>query len=165
MGVVGDCWQDFDAAVGAWRLEERPVEQLPDAAVQALVDGCDTAALARLAGMQGQGWSEIEPVLRQVFEERERELPSQDEAVKLVADAVLRQVVAGDVDPREALERLRKLKWKAVDRPAFEDLLVFDGLLCDWELVEKKIVPEVEMPPRVRERAAEMLACGGVRLG
>jgi hypothetical protein len=100
-----------------------------------------------------------------VFEERERELPSQDEAVKLVADAVLRQVVAGDVDPREALERRRKLKRKAVDRPAFEDLLVFDGLLCDWELVEKKIVPEVEMPPRVRERAAEMLACGGVRLG
>lgn len=164
MCVVGDCWQDFDTAVGAWRLGERSAEQLPDAAVQALVDGCDTAALARLAGMQDRGWSEVEPVLRRVFEERERDLPSQDEAVKLVAGGVLRHIVAGDTDPREALEHLRKLKWKAVDRPAFEDLLVFEGLLCEWELVEQKVVSGVDMPPRVRARAAEMLACGGVRL-
>lgn len=161
---MSDGWRDFDAAVAAWRLGELPAEQLPEAAVQALAVGCNTPALVRLAAMEGSGWSEIEPVIGRVFVEREHELPSPDVAVKLLADALLRQVLAGEADPREVLERLRRLKWKAVDRPAFDDFLVFEGLLCDWELVEQGVVPEVDMPPRVREEAAEMLARGGMRL-
>ena len=156
-------WQRFDSAVGAWRLGEFPSEQLPDAAVQALVDGCDASSLSRLAGMQDASWSESEPVLMRVFEERERELPSNDEAVKLVVDGLLRQIVAGETGPREALERIRKLKWKAVDHPAFQDLLVFDGLLCDWELIEEGVVPEIDMATRVRDRAVQTVAGGGVR--
>lgn len=58
----------------------RDPEGLPDAAVEALAGGCDTPAFVRLAGMEGSGWSEIEPVVRRVFEERERELPWADEA-------------------------------------------------------------------------------------
>lgn len=161
---MSEIWQDFDAAVGAWRLGDLPAEKLPDAALQALIAGCDTPALAQLAGMEGSGWSEIDPVTRRVFDERERELPSEDEAVKWVADGLLRRLVAGQEDPRTTVRRLGKLAWKAVDRPAFDDLLAFVGLDDDWDLVEQQIIPPVDMPARVRETAREMLARGGVRM-
>ena len=134
MRAVSDCWQGFDVAVGRWRLGELVPERLPDAAVQALVAGCDTTSLVRLAGMDGAGWSEVEPVLGQVFEDRGRPLPSVEEAVKWVADSVLRELVAGDVEPRSATEQLRILAWKAVDSAPWEDLLVFVGLSDDWVL-------------------------------
>jgi hypothetical protein len=58
MGVVSswrmvDPWREFDLAVCRWIVKLVSPEELPDAAVTAMVAGCDTPSLARLAGMDG----------------------------------------------------------------------------------------------------------------
>src|ERR671917_501312 len=96
-GGMTDCWGDFDVAVGRWRLGELMAERLPSAAMEALAAGCDTASLGQLAAMDGAGWSEVEPVLTRVLKERGLPVPSAPEAMKTVADDVVRRMVAGEV--------------------------------------------------------------------
>jgi hypothetical protein len=104
MGVVGDYWQDFDVAVGRWRLGKLELELLPGVALEALSAGCATPSLVRLAAMDGASWSELKPVLGRLFEERGRQFPSSEEAVARVADDVLRRLVAEELDPLDATE-------------------------------------------------------------
>jgi hypothetical protein len=138
------------------------VEELPGAAVQALSDGCETPSLIRLAGMEGSSWSEAEPVLRRVFEERGRVLPSTEEAVKSVADQLLHQLAAGEVDPHDATERLRVLAWK-VDGPAWDDLLVFVGLSDEWDDAHAGYLDRDAVRDTVQQQVREMLDRGGIR--
>jgi hypothetical protein len=49
--------------------------------------------------VDGAGWSEVEPELARVLEERGRGLPDESEALKSVADDALQRMVAGDVAP------------------------------------------------------------------
>ena len=135
-GVV-DGWREFDVEVARWRLGEVMVEQLPAAAAQALVDGCASESLGHLAAMEGAGWSEIEPVLARVLDERGLHLPSEDEAMKCVADDGLGQLATGELlFPEETADRLRHLSMKGVNRPAWEDLAVFHHLSLDWEVAD-----------------------------
>jgi hypothetical protein len=78
--------------------------------------------------MQGSSWSEIEPVVAQVFAERDLTLPSEDEAMKLLADPILKRVVDGEIDPKAAAQKLDPLVWRSEGRPAWEDLGAFVGL-------------------------------------
>src|SRR3954454_808528 len=103
-------------------------ERLPVVAMQALSSGCETPSLGQLAAMDGSGWSEVEPLVARVLHERGRAVPGDDEALKCVADDVLRRMVAGDVAPEEATKRLRRLSLKALDQPAWEDLDFFQHL-------------------------------------
>ena len=73
--VVSDCWREFDVAVGRWRLGELMAERLPVAAMEALAAGCEAPSLGQLAAMAGSGWSEVEPVVARVLEERGRACP------------------------------------------------------------------------------------------
>jgi hypothetical protein len=119
-------------------------------------------ALAQvLAGMEGSGWSEVEPVLARVFEERDRPLPAQDEALKSVADDIVARMVVGDMEPREAVERLRTLAWRAVDTPQWEDLASFVGLASDWS---ESFFDQAELCEATLRVARELLDRGGVRL-
>lgn len=58
---MSNSWQEFDVAVGGWRLAELAAEQLPVAAEPALSVGCETQSLVRLAAMDPAGCSELEP--------------------------------------------------------------------------------------------------------
>jgi hypothetical protein len=133
MGAVGDCWQDFDVAVGRWRLGKLELEMLPAVALETLGAGCNTPSLVRLAAMDGASWSEVEPILGRVFEERGRPLPSPEEAVASVADDLLRRLVAEELDPHGATEKLRRLAWEVVNGPAWPDLEAFVALSDSWE--------------------------------
>ena len=157
-----DHWQGFDVAVGAWRLGDLAAERLPAAAIGALSSGCDTPSLRVLAGMEGSGWSEVEPVLASVFAERGRELPVKEEALKLVADDLVRTLVEGDMEPQEAVERLRELAWRAVDTPQWDDLDSFVGLAWDWgdEFFDRDELRRVTL-----QVATDLLERGGLRLG
>jgi hypothetical protein len=48
-------WHDFDVAVARWSLGDLPAEQLPRAAMEALVAGCETDSLPVLASLETAG--------------------------------------------------------------------------------------------------------------
>ena len=162
--LVEDFWRDFDVAVGRWRLGDLMAERLPDAAMHALVAGCETPSLGQLAAIDGSRWSEIERLLARVLKERERRLPSKDEAVKAVADDLVRQMVEGEIPPEQAVERLLILSMKALTRPAWKDLGVFHHLALDWEIAEEAPQHLEELRLEIRQRGRELLERGGVRL-
>jgi hypothetical protein len=159
---MSDRWQDFDVAAARWRLGELPPERLPEASVSALSAGCETPSLLRLAVMDGSTWSEIEPVLEGVFDERGCPLPSIPQAVASVANDMIRRMVAGELDPRDATIRLSRLVWKAPDRPPFEDLLVFSGLSDSWESADAGYLDPEAVRAAVLDEAKKLLARGGV---
>lgn len=160
-----DCWREFDVAVARWRLGDLLAERLPAAALGALIAGCETPSLAQLAAMDGAGWSEIEPLVGRVLDERSRAVPTTREAVKCVADDLLRRMVDGEVTPEEGTERLRRLSIKMIDTPAWQDLGVFDHLAADWDVAQSGVAFEVEsLREQMLREANELLARGGVRL-
>ena len=163
MGGVGNCWQDFDVAVGRWRLDKLELEMLPGAALEALSAGCETPSLVRLAAMDGATWSEIEPVLVRLFDERGRPLPSPEEAVARVADDVLRRLVAEELDPRGATEKLRRLAWEVMNGPAWPDLEAFVALSDSWEAADAGRLDRDAVREAVMQSGREVLAGGGVR--
>jgi hypothetical protein len=160
-----DRWQGFDAAVGSWRLGDLEAERLPAAAVEALSAGCESPSLGQLAALEGAGWSEIEPVVTRVLDERGRSLPTPEEAVKLVADDVLRQLAASALAPEAAADRLRVLAWRVADHPAWEDLAPFVSLAGDWDAVAAGRLDRAAWCEQVVRAGRELLARGGVRTG
>lgn len=158
-----DGWREFDVAVGRWRLGEMPSESLPEAAVAAMAAGCNTPWLHRLAGMEGSTWSEIEPVVARVLTERQLTLPSEDEAVKAVADDVLRRVVAREIEPEAGTERLGRLA-AGLGGFARRDLEVFVSLWFDWDSVHEGFVDGAAVAKEVLTEAQALLARGGVRV-
>jgi hypothetical protein len=96
--VEADEWMPFRRAVAECKLGRRPIEDMPTAALAALVAGLDGLALAQLAGMQGASWSEIEPVLDRAVSDMGGPLTEQDAKV-LVADGWLARIADGTVDP------------------------------------------------------------------
>jgi hypothetical protein len=168
--VVSDCWREFDVAVGRWRLGELVAERLPAVALGALSAGCDTPSLGQLAVMESAGWSEVEPLVARVLQERGRAVPSEGEALKYVADDVVRRMVAGEVSPEEATARLRRLSMKALDDPAWEDLAAFHHLALDWEIAEDAREAGLRgadgegLRGEMMREGRELMARGGVRL-
>lgn len=162
--LVEDSWREFDVAVGRWRLGDLMAERLPDAAMHALLAGCETPSLAQLAAMAGSASSEIERLLARVLKERERRLPSKDDAVKAVADDLVRQMVTGEIPTEQAAERLRILSMKALTRPAWKDLGVFHQLALDCEIAEEAPKDLEELRLEILQQGRELLERGGVRL-
>jgi hypothetical protein len=161
---MDDRWRPFDVAVAEWRLGDLPAERLPAAALAGLSADCDSPSLAHLAAMDGSRWSEIEPILGRVLNERGVSVPTPDEAVKRTADEVLRQLVAGEVEPQAGTDRLRVLAWKAVDRPPWGDLVAFVSLSGDFDAVEAAHWDRGDVCEVVLREARELLERGGVRV-
>jgi hypothetical protein len=161
---MDDPWLEFDVAVAAWRLGSLPLEELPDAAVNALDAGCDTPSLVQLAGMEHASWSEIEPVVARAFADRGREFPDDNQAVKAVADSIARQMVAGTLDPEAGARKLgRDLAWRVNGQPACEDLMPFTALWGHLDAVEAGRLNRDEIRKAMVSEAEAMLERGGVR--
>jgi hypothetical protein len=161
--VTGD-WQDFDVAIARWKLGELAAEEIPAAAVEALSVGCDTPSLGLLAAMDGSGWSEIESVVDRVLADRGRSAPTGKDAVKVIADALLQELVSERVDPEAATERLRRLAWKTDDGHPLTDLLPFAALSDNWERSEAGEFDRAEVREVTLDNARRLLAQGGIRL-
>jgi hypothetical protein len=132
--------------------------------MHALSAGCDAASLGKLAAMDGAGWSEVEPLLVRVLGERGCRVPSDQEALKCVADDVVQRMVAGEIAPEEATERLGRLSMKALDRPAWEDLGTFHHLSLDWEAAEGARLDVDGLRAEMVREGRALLARGGVRV-
>jgi hypothetical protein len=162
---VSDDWRTFDVEVGRWRLGEVPAERLPAVAMNTLSTECDTPSLGQLAAMDGAGWSEVEPLVARVMAERRRALPSEDEAVKCVADDVVRRMVDGDVTPEDAAVRLSRLALNAIDGPAWADLGAFHHLALDWEVAAaaSRRADLDALRSEMLQEGRDLIARGGVR--
>jgi hypothetical protein len=160
---MDDCWREFDVAVARWRLGEVEIERLPDAAIDALTGGCDSPSLRLLAAYKGSSWSEIGPVVSRVLDERGQLLPTEDEALKSVADSLLQRLTAQNLTPEAATLRLNPLAWRAMGRPAEEDLTAFVGLAHVWDDADAGRIDRMALIARINGSAREILARGGVR--
>ena len=101
-----DCWREFDVAVARWRLGDLLAERLPAAALGALIAGCETPSLAQLAAMDGAGWSEIEPLVGRVLDERSRAVPTTRGGCEVRSGrSCCVRMVDGEVTPEEGTER------------------------------------------------------------
>lgn len=154
-------WRTFDVAVARWHLRLAGVP-LPAAAMRSLEEGCDTPSLAVLAALDGRGWSEIDPVVRAVLEERGEPLPDDATAAERVADDLLRQLIAGEVTPEVAADRLGELGLVR-EGFAWPDLDRFRSLALDWELRVDFGLQDNAVRTAILREARAVLARGGVR--
>ena len=146
----------FHVALAEWRLGRKPIEDIPAAALEALVGGTLSPTLAQLAGMDGASWSEITPVAERVVNELGGPSMQRDAKV-LVADAWLGEIAASsgklncDYGYRLAQDVLDELggeyEWF---RQAIFDL----ELLGAMEDIERLECAEAE----VRRRASDALS-------
>ncbi len=160
-----DAWRAFDVAVAGWRLGGLPAERLPAAAMRALEAGCEGASLAQLAAIDGASWSEVEPVVASVLDARGCDLPDEDQARKAVADDLLRRMVAGELPPEVACDRLRDLSTTGPGPLASDDLGAFDRLAMDWRCAEDLGWDLDPLRGEMLCAARELLDRGGVRIG
>jgi hypothetical protein len=160
---VDDCWLGFDEAIAKWQLGELAAEDLPAAAVDALIAGCDSPSLPRLAGMEGSTWSEIQPLARQVLKERGRAMPDKEAAIRAVANGVARRITAGTAVPEDAARKLNDLAWLVNGRPAHDDLWPFAGLWASLDVVAAGHATIEQLRVEIVEAARALLDRGGVR--
>jgi hypothetical protein len=162
---MGDPWHEFDVAVCRWIVQHAPPAELPDAAVAAMVVGCDAPSLARLAGMDGATWSEFPSVVAEVFEQRGRVVPSFPEAIKMLADDLLREIAAGSLDVRAGTHELYLLGRDLWEHPAYDDLGVFVGLDDAFYLADEGIYGKPdEVMADALAAVHHLIARGGVRV-
>jgi hypothetical protein len=158
-----DCWHQFDVAVARWQLGEIRAEDLPAAALDALTKGGDSPSLARLAGMDWAGWSQVENELKRVLAERGVQLPDRNASLKVLSDDVLSQMTTGECVPEEGTNRLFRLATVASKSPAFADLATFWHLERDWEVADYAGFDRGWLRSEMVRAAQELLARGGVQ--
>jgi hypothetical protein len=160
--VVTDLWHQFDLAVCRWTIDEAPIETLPEAAVDALVAGCDTRSLALLAGMDHRSWSEIGPVLEQVLIEREVKPPTRSEATTAIGNDLLRQMVDGELGVRAATYDLYRLS-VAPGAVGSDGLGAFAGFDDAFEMAQSGVWGSWEdVATAALTYAKELIAEGGL---
>ena len=163
---MDDCWLAFDVAACRWIVKDLDHNGVTAAAVTALTAGCETPSLIRLAVMQDATWSEFPPVVNQVFVERGQAMPTFDQAVKIVADDLLRQIVDGRIDPRGGTRELYRLGAALWEHPAYHDLSGFIGLDDAFDCAEQGIFGDWDVVAADAVAAAEeILSRGGVTDG
>lgn len=103
-------------------------------------------------------------MVARVLSERGRSVPDEDEALKCVADDVLRRMVAAQVPAEEATDRLRRLSMRTLDGPAWQDLSGFHHLSLDWEVAEGARFDLDALREQMLAEARRLLGRGGVRV-
>lgn len=91
-------------AICLFRDEVRPAtrEALIQAAVDALVAGVNSPALAELAGARpDDAWSELDQTVAHVVHELDLHVPTHDQALRIQLRRQLAAVVSGAMSPRE----------------------------------------------------------------
>ena len=125
-------------------------EDIPDLAVEAIVDGYDSPSLRRLSGARGCDSEEIRSLLIKALHELELPLPSEEEAALSFAERIASEVLKGNVAPYEGARNI----WHEiyVKFPMISQLRVFVGLASEYEddiknraSYESQIMEECEM--------------------
>ncbi len=115
--------------------------------------------------MDGATWSEFPSVVAEVFEQRGRAVPSFPEAIKMLADDLLREIAAGRLDVRAGTHELNLLGADLWEHPDYADLGVFVGLDDAFYLADEGIYGKPdEVTADALAAVNNLIARGGVRM-
>jgi len=148
----------IDILLAEWVLRRLPSEAVPDLAVQALQDGCESSAVAILTGLTRPTRADVDDELAALLHELGRSRPTEPEALKRLVDECAMRIVAGTLDPAAGAERIREL-WARHDHP--------DGHLEAWIDVRPFLNAARESEnggPDVDARAADIVEESGALL-
>lgn len=122
------------------RLGLGELDDIPGAAVEAMVAGADGTRLATLAGMSGASLSEIEAGVAKVYpSERGAAAPGAADAAELVSTEYVRRIAAGDAPDAVAVIRALAALWAQGGYPTgpLADLGRFDD---EYDLALEQII-------------------------
>ena len=131
----------------------------------------------RLAVVEGKSSWDIMPALRAVFDQRGLALPSEYQAVNLVAEGIVDELLAGRIEPYAAARRLALLaRVVPMESISWEDLSPFVALEDGWSSASIGSESDEDdvrewargmlplLPAEVRGAAEELRRRGGVRV-
>jgi hypothetical protein len=106
-------------------------DAMPAEATQALLEGIDSPAVRRLAGMDGADGDDVRAAFRSALRELAIEIPSRREAAILLATEVARRITQGTVSPHEGAREI----WGVVrsSREHLPELDTFVYGASEWE--------------------------------
>lgn len=111
-----------------------PPEQVPSLAQQALADGCQSQAVAVLAGTTGDSRRSIEDLLPPVLRDLGLRRLGVEEALKVVVDDAAKQITTGAVEPFRGARYIWALaSERELDDELWVQMRPFIGLASEWE--------------------------------
>lgn len=145
---------DLHEAAAFWQLELLPSEDLPEIAVSALENGCDSPSLRILAGETKRIASTVGPLFVKALHELGISLPEVASAQMTVARFYARKIIDGSMSPYQGARHI----WWDVQLKAYSTqkendvgkrLEIFAGLASEYEdtrrkKYEKKIIQEAK---------------------
>jgi len=131
----------FERAAILWRLGLLLPEALAEAALRELQDGPYSFALVELGTEHDLGFQTIAKLIETAAREIGVALPTQIQAIHLLACEIAHEIVSGQADPLSGAERLAKLYFAGLDTDdPVEALAFFSG--CDEHVIASGIVEE-----------------------
>jgi hypothetical protein len=150
---------DIDYLRALWKLGRIRPEEVHLAATELLVDGIESPAVVRLAGMTGATFWEIDPVLNEAFLEGNLSPYDATAARWQLAYETARRLVAGELKPLDGATILWDL---ATDLDLPEPLRYFVYLAADYgEGPGDRASEEAWFDARIIESARELLERNG----
>ena len=136
---------DVQVQLARYRLGLLRGEDLPDVALRLLELGLDSQAVRELAALDRPTLRDTAELFERALRETGQVVSPEDSANRLVAAAVLRDIVAGAIDPYRGAVELWRL-WTELGYP--DDLTVFVSLEDDY-------ADHPEWRPRLAEEIIE----------
>jgi hypothetical protein len=118
-----------------WVAGELPPESVPTRACDALAAGCDTPSLRQLAGIVATERADVEPFVGRLLAELGERLPSHDEALLVLIEAMLTLIADTTIEPYVGAKAI----WRHADdlgwsrKSEWQQLSAFIGLASEWE--------------------------------
>jgi hypothetical protein len=119
----------FQDVIAAYVLGYTRVEDLPNAAAEALGDGLDSASLRQLAGAQGDDSKSIIQIFPRAVGELSMTIPSVTDAAHIYSIKVARDIVAGRILPYEGARTI----WQVYVKCPRDELRPFVGLASEYQ--------------------------------
>jgi hypothetical protein len=154
----------FKVHLANYILDNIKLSSMPDAAVQALIEGLDSPSLVKLAGESGDHSNlfEIEELFRHALSELGLSLPSKEEAAHILISYWAEHIVSGLVQPREGARHILIDVYHKMDFPnekmVGEELGInrLLGLAYEYDDLYDGFI-EFEGKPLTREEAFKVL--------
>ena len=146
---------DLRTLQARWRLGMIRSDELPELATELLTGGIDSPAIVELAGLLRPTFWEASPVVERAFREGQLAPVSREEALWRIAYATARDILDGEVTPREGATTLWYI---CTDLDMPEPLRYFVYLGADYG--EGPREPEEQaawFDERIRETAQELI--------
>jgi hypothetical protein len=154
----------FKVHLANYVLDNTKLSTMPDAAVQALIEGFDSPSLTKLAGESGDHSNlfEIEELLRHTLSELGLSLPSKDEAAHILISYWAERIVSGSVQPREGARHILVQVYHRTEHPNDKfvgetlDISSLVGLAYEYDDLHEGFI-EFEGKPLTKAEAFKVL--------